>query len=311
MMRLVVFLSLLCCAVLAAAGAWAQPMQADAEEILLFQGVERRYVLHRPTGRDGPVPVVVALHGLGQSVAELRRSWTMDAVADREGFAVLYPVALTDHWSYTAARAVPLPDGNGTVDDTSFILGLVDRLAGDRAIDPARVYVAGVSNGGLMAWTLACQAADRIAGVAPIITGMVEQQAEGCRPARLVPLLAIAGTEDWTQAYDGAMGPNYRLMSVPETLEFWRKRRGCTGLNFTVAPRRQGVRDPTRAVLVSWTSCADPSPQRFWRIEGGGHFLASMAPLSDWERSRGPHGTRSQAIEMAEELWLFFAASGP
>ncbi len=306
-MRSAILLSLFWFAALAATGVRAQP--ADLEQNFPFQGVERRYLLHRPA-RPGPLPVVVALHGLGESVAELRAQWTMDAVADRESFAVLYPVALTDRWSYVAARAVPLPDGNGTVDDAGFILGLLDRLAADGAIDPARVYVAGVSNGGLMAWTLTCQASERIAAVAPIITGMVEQQRDLCHPTRLVPLLAIAGTEDWTQAYDGAMGPNYRLMSVPETLEFWRKQRDCTGLNLTTAPRH-AARDPTRAVLVSWTGCAVPSPQRFWRIEGGGHSLPSFVPLSEGERARGPHDNRSQAIETAEELWLFFAASGP
>ena len=139
---------------------------------------------------------------------------------------------------------------------------------------------------------------------------MVEQQLEICHPTRLAPLLAMDGTEDWSQAYDGVMGPNYRLMSVPETLEFWRKQRGCTGLNLVTAPRR-GVSDPTRAVLVSWTNCTDPSPQRFWRIEGGGHSVPSFAPLSDRERARGPHGGRSQAIEAADELWVFFSAIGP
>jgi polyhydroxybutyrate depolymerase len=305
---LIALLNLLCLAALTSNGAWGQP--ADTEQTFPFQGVDRRFVLHRPANRTGPVPVVVALHGLGESVADLRDTWTMDAVADREGFAVLYPMALADRWSYVAARAVRLPDGSGTVDDVGFILGLLDRLATDHTIDPARVYVAGVSNGGLMAWTLACQAPDRFADIAPLITGMVEQQLQQCHPARLVPLLAIAGTDDWVQAYDGAMGPNYRLMSMPETLEFWRKQRGCTGLNLTTAPSH-GVRDPTRAVLVSWTGCTDPSPQRFWRIEGGGHSLPSMAPLSDRERARGPHGGRSQAIETAEEVWMFFAASGP
>ena len=295
-------------AILSIAGAWAQPV--DTGQTFSFQGSERHYLLHRPPNRAGAVPVVVALHGLGETVAELQQSWTLDAVADREGFAVLYPAALDGRWSYVDVRAVPLPDGTGMVDDAGFILALVDQLAASQVIDPARVYVAGVSNGGLMAWTLACQAADRIAGVAPIITGMLERQMELCHPKRLVPLLVMAGTEDWTQAYDGAMGPNYRLMSVPETLEFWRKQRGCTGLDLTEAPHP--VRsDPTRAVLVSWTNCRDPSPQRFWRIEGGGHSLPSLAPLSARERRRGPHGGRSQAIEAAEELWLFFTASGP
>ena len=117
-------------------------------------------------------------------------------------------------------------------------------------------------------------------------------------PSRLVPLLAMAGTDDMSQDYDGAMGPNYRLMSVPETLEFWRKQRGCgQGLDFTVAPQQRD--DPTHAVLVAWKNRRDPSPLRFWRIEGGNHSLPSLAPLSERERQRldGPYGVRSREIE--------------
>jgi polyhydroxybutyrate depolymerase len=144
----------------------------------------------------------------------------LDAVADREGFDVLYPQGLTRRWAYVDTRPVGLPDGLGLVDDVGFIGALLDKMVADHVADSARVYVAGVSNGALMAWTLACRMSDRLAGVAVLISGMVERQAQQCHPTRLVPLLVLAGTDDLTQDYDGAMGDNYRLMSVPETLEF-------------------------------------------------------------------------------------------
>jgi polyhydroxybutyrate depolymerase len=254
-----------------------------------------------------PVPLVIALHGLNESVADMRESWTMDAVADREGFDVLYPEALAGRWAYVDSRPVTLPDG-GLVDDIGFITALLDKLIADRVVDAAHVYVAGPSNGGLLAWTMACAASDRIAGVAPLITGMIERQIAQCHPKRLVPLVVIAGTDDWIQAYDGAMAPNFRLLSVPESLEFWRQLRGCGTWNVTELPAHE-PRDPTLAVLVEWTTCKDPSPQRFYRIEGAGHSLPSFTPLSDREKRR--HGGRSQTIETAEELWSFFHRSVP
>ena len=194
------------------------------------------------------------------------------------------------------------------MDDTGFILALDEQLATQGMIDRTRVFVAGASNGGLMAWTLACAAADRFAAVAPLITAMIERQVELCHPQRLVPLIVIAGTDDWTQAYDGGMAPEFRLMSVPETLEFWRRQRGCAGLKRTQLPAHEPT-DPTAAVLVEWTECSDPSPMRFFRIEGGGHSLPSFMPVANGEKRR--HGGRSQAIETAEELWKFFQASKP
>jgi polyhydroxybutyrate depolymerase len=290
--------------VLRAPGAFAQ---ADDAGTLRYQGVDRHYVLHKGTHEVAPAPVVVALHGLDETLEALRGSWTMDAVADREGFDILYPEALAGRWAYVDSRPVALPDG-GLVDDIGFINSLLDKLMAEHVVDAAHVYVAGASNGGLMAWTLACATSDRIAAVAPLITGMIERQVEQCHPQRLVPLVVIAGTDDWVQAYDGAMAPTFRLLSVPESLEYWRRLRGCQSRKLSEPPRHEPT-DPTAAVLVEWTECKDPSPQRFYRIEGGGHFLPSFAPLSGREKRR--HGGRSQTIETAEELWSFFHTSAP
>jgi polyhydroxybutyrate depolymerase len=280
---------------------------AEETAIFPYQGVERHYVLHTPPGRTGPSALVIALHGLNESVDALRHSWTLDAVADREGFDVVYPEGLTGRWAYADTRPVGLPDGQGLVDDFGFIGALLDKLVADHVADPARVYVVGVSNGALMAWTLACRMPERLAGVAPLISGMIERQAQQCHPARLAPLLVLAGTDDLSQDYDGAMADTYRLMSVPETLEFWRNLRGCRNMNWRQLPAHEAD-DPTAAVRVDWSECRDPSPQRFWRMEGAGHSLPSFAPLSERQKQRR-HGGRSQAIETAEEVWAFF--SGP
>jgi polyhydroxybutyrate depolymerase len=73
---------------------------------------------------------------------------------------------------------------------------LLDKLTEERVIDPEHVYVAGASNGGLMAWTIACEASDRIAAVAALISGMIERQAEQCHPKRLV--MPVVVDEDST-----------------------------------------------------------------------------------------------------------------
>ena len=232
----------------------------------------------------------------------------MDAVADRERFAVLYPMALSGRWAYSDSRPVKLLNSDTQVDDIGFLNALLDKLIAERVVDASRIYVAGVSNGALMAWTLACHMADRLLGVAPIISGMTDRQVEQCQPNRLVPLIVVAGTDDRMQPYDGALGEGFRLLSIPETLEFWRRKRGCTKSAATDVPRRE-FSDPTRAVLVDWTECKDPSLQRFYRIEGGGHSLPSFAPLPEGKRRL--HGGRSQAIETAEDLWKFFLAATP
>ena len=69
--------------------------QVDESSTLAFQGIERRYLLHRSpaTAAPGLRPLIVALHGLTQPVEGLCEWLPLDPVADREGFAVAYPKA--------------------------------------------------------------------------------------------------------------------------------------------------------------------------------------------------------------------------
>jgi polyhydroxybutyrate depolymerase len=160
-------------ALLALTVSWTPPGDARAQEATVFpyQGADRRYVPHAAPNRVGPVPLMIALHGLNESVSELRASWTLDVVADREGFDVLYPEGLTGRWAYVDTRAVGLPDGQGLVDDVGCIGAPLDKMVADHVVNPARIYVVGVSNGALMAWMLACRMSDRLAGVAALISG--------------------------------------------------------------------------------------------------------------------------------------------
>lgn len=293
--------------------------EPTTEGALRHQGVERRWLLLRPAGTSGrAVPLVLALHGLSEAddwrrpVAWLRAWWTLDAVAGREGFAVAYPAALSGRWSYAGRRPVPLPAG-GAVDDVGFLAALIDRLVAEGVADPARVFVAGASRGGLMTWTLLCALPGRIAAAAPLLTGMTDDQLADCAPPTQAPtptptpILALAGTDDRVQAWDGWLADGFRLLSLPETLDFWRRRHGCTGQAATVLPHRERG-DPTRVRRIDWTGCAPGAALRLFRVEGGGHTLPSPAPRprpGAWE------GARNRDLDAAEEIWRFFAGAPP
>jgi polyhydroxybutyrate depolymerase len=281
---------------------------ATASEIvkLTHQGVERTAVLHRQAPASaGARPLVVMLHGQGGTGADLRRWAGFDALADRERFVAVYPDAIDGRWSYGRPIILPMPSLNGeTVDDVGFLRGLIAHLVECNIADPARVYVFGVSRGGLMAFTLACALDDVIAAAAPVLTGMTEHQRDHCKPQRPVPIVVIAGTHDATQWYDGWIYRVGRLLSVPESLEFWRARHGCTGQQARLLPHRRAD-DRTRVALIEWTGCTGAAPLRLYRVQGGGHQLPSRAgrraPLSDPRL-----GARNADIETAEEAWAFF-----
>ena len=154
-----------------------------------------------------------------------------------------------------------------------------------------------------MAFTIACSLADKVAAVAPMISGMTEHQRDDCRPARPLPMLMLAGSADLIQRYDGWIASHGRLLSVPETLEYWRKVNGCTGQRSRPLPDGDPA-DRSSVGVVSWTGCSADASLEFYRVFGGGHTLPSLAP-----REPGPPGKfgwRNGDIETAEVLWAFF-----
>ena len=73
--------------ILAALGA------GDHDRSLAVGGVTRTYLVHLPprVGDRGPLPVVLAFHGGGGNGSGFKAYAGLDALADREGFVVVYP----------------------------------------------------------------------------------------------------------------------------------------------------------------------------------------------------------------------------
>jgi polyhydroxybutyrate depolymerase len=153
-----------------------------------------------------------------------------------------------------------------------------------------------------MTYTVMCQLADRIAAAGPLISGMSSLQIAECNPPRAVPLFALGGTNDNWQPYDGFLGKESRLLSVPETVEFWRVRHRCTGQESKLLPHRLSE-DTTRIVLSEWTGCATEGAVRLYRVNGGGHQVPTFAPGNpEWIKKAG---RVNHDIETAEEFWSF------
>jgi polyhydroxybutyrate depolymerase len=273
---------------------------------LTHQGVERTAVLLRPAaGADGPMPLIVALHGLGGSGENFSKWQLFEPLAEQERFITLYPSAIEGQWSYGRPVVRPMPMvGGETVDDLGFLRLLTDDLIGQKVADPARIYVMGVSRGGLMAFTVACALGDRVAAVAVLITPMTLYQRDGCKPARPVPIMLIAGTQDQSQPYDGANWPLGRLMSIPETMDFWRQQHGCAQRNGRMLPHIDPT-DRTQVMLIEWGSCRSGVSPLLYRVVGGGHQVPSIRaganPMSE-ER----FGLRNRDIEAGDVIWAYF-----
>src|SRR4051794_40267614 len=121
-------------------------------------GVEFPYLLHTPGSHDSdePMPLLVMVHGAQTTAQVEQRLTSWDGVADKDGFAVLYPEVdaadaqapgpLAQSWNFYDPRAYFR--GNN---DTAAIALMTRTVMDKLRIDPERVYLVGISGGGLVA----------------------------------------------------------------------------------------------------------------------------------------------------------------
>jgi polyhydroxybutyrate depolymerase len=183
-----------------------------------FGGVARSYRVRVPARYDGSVavPLVLDIHGLSSNAAQQAALSGMGAVAEREGFIVVYPDGVRNAWN------AGLCCGNREIDDVGFLRALVAAIAAEANIDATRVYATGLSNGGAMSQRLGCDAADLFAAVAPMAFPVPFEPLSGCQPSRAMPVLTFMGLTDVLVRYAGGLFP-----SAPDTFAYWRDIDGC------------------------------------------------------------------------------------
>ncbi|HEY0530591.1 MAG TPA: dienelactone hydrolase family protein [Actinoplanes sp.] len=186
--------------------------------LLRSGGLTRSYVVVRPAHPSGPLPVLVELHGCCTTPwAELARSGFVEATG---GAAVLvYPAGYDERWNAGACC------GNQGVDDVAFITAVIRRVS-----PRSPVYLVGYSNGGRMAYRLACERPELFAAVA--VFGAVS--AFPCPNPSPVPILIAAGTDDPELTVPAAGIPHMvgGLLepSVTGQAEIYAAANGCRGL---------------------------------------------------------------------------------
>jgi polyhydroxybutyrate depolymerase len=281
------------------------PAIALADSIL-SAGVEREYEIFRPAGAAGPAPAVFVLHGGGGTAGAMRRYAGFDRLAAEVGIVAVYPQGLDRHWNDERG-----PGAQSTAGDDQFLLDLAEHLAEAGIIDRRRIYIAGISNGGIMALQMACSHADRIAGIAVIAASL--PVGYRCEPARSLPVIFFNGTADRFIPFEGGpiagqfAGERGSVVPVQESIEVFARSLGCRRRDARPLPDPVPP-DGTGATIYLYEGCRPGGALESVVIEGGGHSWPGAQQGIILAHILGP---ASRAVDANAELWRFFSRNPP
>ncbi len=261
---------------------------------LRVDGRERTYHLYRPAALPARAPLVVMLHGGYGSGTQAEDTYGWDAVADQQHFLVAYPDGLNKAWNVDGGGCCG-PPARQHVDDVAFLRTMVATIEKQASIDPKRIYVTGISNGGIMAYTLACRTSLFAAVGADSATMLAS-----CNDPPKTSVLHIHGTADTRIPYGGGEGQGSAHIdgpSVPTVNQTWRTIDDCAAPTSTVAG----------AVTTSTASCPDGRTVELITIAGAGHQWPGSPARPAREKLLGTDPPY-QGFSATAVFWAFFAA---
>jgi polyhydroxybutyrate depolymerase len=248
------------------------------------------------------LPVVVLLHGGGGSGANISKithpEGGFNAFADQNGFIAVYPDALGGNWN----------DGRETIphknDDVGFVIAAIDYVAKVHPVDLNRVYIAGISNGGMMAQRIACEAPRRVSAIAMVASAMPRALANTCRNSSVgTPAVFFSGDADPLVPFYGGQvksGIGGDMLSAADTVNFWVSKNAATFQGTRKIPDTD-PRDGTTTTLDTYQSKGRTSVA-FYRIAGGGHTW----PGGTQYVPRMLVGTVALDFSANQAIWDFF-----
>ncbi len=273
-------------------------------------GTPRTFQIHNPT--PAPVniknglPLVIVLHGGRSSGDQIAKASRFSDKADKHGFIAVYPDGTGKiegrRLTWNAGECCDLAMEEHA-DDITFLEKLIDYMIKFQGADPRHIYLAGMSNGGMLAHRAGAELSDKLAGIGIVEGGMFASQPT---PKSPVSILMIHGRADRVIPLEGGvtesnlikpyMKEGSAFLSAEEALEFWRKNNGCNDNRF------QGKRG--RIVHEIYDQCRENTVAMLEKIQYGAHNWPGSPKMI---YSEFDDGSSFMGYDATDILWEFFA----
>ena len=219
--------------------------------------------------------------------------------SNRRGFVAVFPNGFSKRrngWFATWNAGNCCGDARDqNIDDVGFIRQVVTNITRQMNIDRSRVYATGMSNGGMMAYRLACEMPDVFSAIAAVAG---TDNTRSCTPRSPVSILHIHARDDGWVQFTGGAGPDTRdiskvtdFTSVASSVAKWARLSGCP------ATPQRSLEKPG-AFCELYSPCRDQARVQLCVTDSGGH---------SWPGGVKPRGGEpSHAISANEVMWDFF-----
>ncbi len=284
----------------------ARSQSGDVQTIAFgLGGHDRSFLLYQPRGLSGQRPLVLVIHGGGDTARGMmrltRERW--NALADRHGFYVVYPNSLDRLWDFGEGRVSA--SLNPRVDDLTYFRTVIATVQSRVSVDSSRIFATGLSRGGQASFYLACNLPGEIRAIMPVGMNLPEFMRNECRSGPPVGLALVMGTDDPQVPYNGGWITVFgrqrdQVLSADATLALWRGRNRC-GAGPTQTTTDQRPLDRTTLTTLSW-ACGS-APVVHFRVEGGGHTWPSGRQFLPVRLV----GRVSREMDAADAGWAFFS----
>lgn len=267
-----------------------------------FEGVSREYLVHVPKSYRGiPAPMVMALHG-GGGDADFQADdsrYKLISKSEQAGFIVVFPNGYSSRESGILATwnagACCGAAQKKNINDVGFLREVIRRVEQQARVEPNRVFVTGMSNGALMSWRMACEAADLVRGIAPVEG---TDNVASCTPARPVAIIEFHALDDDHIPFTGGRGvsalTDTNFASVAATQARW------VALD-RASPTAKRVLSVRGAHCDLHPATTGGAPVELCLTDSGGH---SWPGGGDQQGRKHP----SMAISANDLMWQFFSS---
>ena len=246
---------------------------------------------HRGTSKGSPAPLLVLLHGHGSDAAAVDDYFHLQPVLDERGVLYVVPNGTRDSagdrfWNATDGCCDFYHSG---VDDSGYLQDVIHQAQDRYSVDPRRIFVVGHSNGGFMAYRMACDHSDTVAAIVSV-AGAMYDDARKCPAAQPVSVLQVHGSRDRCRPLPGRDDQRHQGAERQDDGARLGDLRRCalapagagrldvaTDADANTPPGSSPLPGAETRVLTFHQHCKAGSEVQLWTVEGAGHVPAFAA----------------------------------